>query len=234
MFYFFKFCIISLQLMLMSSWAVASAIKDMQSWWNITALGTFHKDNQLTPFKYWLEGQQRLGDYSRRSSQTILRPGLGYALNGTTSIWLGYALIDTDIPFTQVSFYERRIWQQLLWIKNYSHLTLSSRTRLEERFLANTPPMGWRLREMLKMTSPISKRFKLNIVGSNEIFWHLNNFFGQNNNGFDQNRFFIGLGFKIDALANVELGYLNQFIYRRQAPNFWSNNLSTTLFLQFS
>lgn len=214
--------------------AIAAEITDMQSWWSSTIVGAIHKDNSITHFKYWLEGQDRFGDDSSRSSQRFVRPGLGYVLNETTSIWLGYAWIYTGVPLTKTPFVEQRIWQQLLWVKNYPQLTLSSRTRLEQRFLDNNPKTGWRVRQMIKMVSPLTNYPKLSVVGSDEVFWHKNNFVGQNNKGLDQNRFFIGLGYKINSSITIESGYLNQFIHRRAAPNFLANIISTTLSLNFN
>jgi hypothetical protein len=219
---------------LLSLGARGAEINDGQNWWNITAVGAIHRQNELIPFKYWLEGQERFGDYNRRSSQRFVRPGLGYTLNETTSIWLGYAWIYTGIPLTTTPFTEQRIWQQLLWVKRYPQLTLSSRTRLEQRFLDNNPKTAWRLREMIKMVSPLANYPKLSVIGSDEVFWHQNNFVGQNNKGLDQNRFFAGLGYKVNSSVTIESGYLNQFIHRRGADNFLAQAISTTLSLNFN
>ena len=110
--------------------AIGAEISDAQNWWGITAIGVFHKNHSATPFKYWLEGQQRLGDHNSRSSQRFVRPGLGYALNETTSIWLGYAWVYTGVPLTITPFMEERLWEQLLCVRKYSHHTFSSRTRV--------------------------------------------------------------------------------------------------------
>lgn len=114
--------------------AFANELHDMQSWWNITATGTIYKGKEKTNFKFWLEGIERLGDYYSRSTQAMLRPGIGYALNETTSVWLGSAWIETGVPLNSETIGERRIWQQLLWTKKYTYLTLSNRLRFEQRF----------------------------------------------------------------------------------------------------
>lgn len=226
--------IFSCLLLIISHIAISAEINDVQSWWNLTATGNFYKGTTKSHFKYWLEGQQRLGDHNSRSSQRILRPGLGYALNETTSLWLGSAWIYTGIPLTRAPFSERRIWQQLLWVKKYPDLSLTSRTRLEQRFLEGNPKTAWRIREMIKMVSPFRRKPQFSMVGSEEVFWHHNNFVGQRNQGFDQNRFFMGIGYKINGALTTEIGYLNQYIHRRGAPNFLSNNISTTLLCSFS
>lgn len=220
--------------LIFSSLGRGAELNDVQSWWNLAATGNFYKGKTRSNFKYWLEGQQRLGDHNRRSTQRILRPGLGYALNETTSLWLGTAWIYTGIPLTRSPFSERRIWQQVLWVKKYLQLTLISRSRLEQRFLEGNPKTAWRLREMPKIVSPFTKQPQFSVVGSDEVFWHHNNFVGQRNQGLDQNRFFMGIGYKINPTISTELGYLNQYIHRRGVPNFLSNNISTTLLFNFS
>lgn len=204
-------------------------LNDAQSWWNLTATGAIPKIGLESKAQYWLEGQQRFGDYSSRLTQSLFRPGLGYSLNQSISLWLGYAWIYTDIPFARIPFSERRLWQQVLWVKKRHNVTLSSRTRLEQRFLDNNPITSWRVREMLKIVAPIPNKSKLSIVSSNELFWLTNNLLGQNNKGFDQNRFFIGWGYKYNSKIHTEIGYLNQFIHRRAASNLLAHNLYTTL-----
>lgn len=159
----------------LNTWA---QINDMQSWWSLTAIGPFYEGNRATSFKFWLEGAQRLGDDSTRSTQRFLRPGVGYQLNETNSVWLGAAWIYTGIPLTRIPYSERRLWQQWLWSKTYPYSTLMQRLRLEERFLYNNPTTGWRLRDFVKMISPLAQNPQWSVVGSNELFWDLNNFVG--------------------------------------------------------
>ncbi|RUR12633.1 DUF2490 domain-containing protein [Legionella sp. km772] len=223
-----------LGLLLFSPLTQGAEINDVQTWWNLTAIGSFYQGKTKSPVKYWLEGQQRLGDDSSRSTQRMLRPGVGYAINETTSLWMGSAWIYTGIPLTRAPFSERRLWQQVLWVKKYPQLNLTSRTRLEQRFLEGNPKTAWRLREMVKMVSPFIYKPQFSIVGSDEVFWHHNNFIGQRNQGFDQNRFFLGMAYKINSTITTEIGYLNQFIHRRGAANFQSNNLSTTVLFNLS
>ncbi len=206
--------------------------RDFQSWFNITAIGKTHsKDKILGRVQYWLEGQQRLGDDSSRFSQILLRPGLGYALTENLSIWLGYAWIYTGKPNTPNPFEEDRIWQQLLWIKTYRSLTLMSRTRTEQRFLENNPKTAYRFRELIKISVPLKHYPEFSFVTSDELFLHKNNFVGTNSRGFDQNRYFIGLGYKISPIATTELGYMNQYIRRFGVPDFLANIVSINFYL---
>lgn len=212
--------------------ATAATQYDMQTWVNVTAIGTFHTANKpFNRLKYWLEGQERLGDDSSHFTQTLVRPGLGYALTENLSIWVGYGWVHTGYPLTTHPFTEDRIWQQLLWIKTTPYLTFTSRTRMEQRFLANNPKTAYRARQLFKVSIPLKAHPKFSLVSSDEVFWHKNNFVGRNNRGFDQNRFFAGLGYKITPMVNTEIGYLNQYIRRVGAPNFLSNNVSVSFLL---
>src|SRR5689334_22961472 len=92
--------------------------RDFQTWLNLTMTGYIDKQsNTLNRVKYWLEGQERIGDDSTRSSQTLLRTGLGYELKSNLSLWVGYAWIYTGAPNTSHPYHEDRIWEQLLWVK---------------------------------------------------------------------------------------------------------------------
>ncbi|WP_058518519.1 DUF2490 domain-containing protein [Legionella parisiensis] len=208
--------------------------RDFQSWFNVTATGKTHsKDKILSRVLYWLETQERIGDDSSRFSQILVRPGLGYALTENLSIWVGYAWIYTGIPNTSNPFEEDRIWQQLLWIKSNRYLTFTSRTRTEQRFLENNPKTAYRFRELIKISVPIKQYTKFSFVASDELFLHKNNFVGKNSRGFDQNRFFIGFGYKINPITTTEIGYMNQYIRRFGVPDFLSNIVSINFFINF-
>lgn len=210
-----------------SEQGVCALERDFQSWLNATVTGSFSKTGQPpSHFKYWLEGQQRFGDDSSRLTQTMLRPGLGYSVTKNLSLWLGYAWVYTGHPLTTRPFEEDRIWQQLLWVKKNQYLTLTSRTRTEQRFLENNPKTAYRIRELIKISIPWSFDSKFSVVSSNELFWHKNNFVGTNSSGFDQNRLFLGLGYKVNPIVTTEFGYMNQYIRRFGVPNFLANILS--------
>ena len=218
-------------LLILSKPGICSLERDIQSWINLTATGSFKKNKASNHWRYWLEGQERFGDDSSRITQTLLRPGIGYAINANTSIWLGYAWVHTGAPLTNNPFTENRIWQQLLWVKTNQYLTFTSRTRTEQRFLENNSKTAFRARELIKLSIPWRRESKFSLVTSNELFWHKNNFVGRNSRGFDQNRIFIGFGYKLNPAINTEIGYMNQYIRRFNVPNFLANILSINFFL---
>lgn len=207
---------------------------DTQSWLNVTVTGNIDKQSKaLNRFKYWLENQERIGDDSSRLSQALLRAGIGYAIKTNLSLWVGYAWIHTGAPNTTRPFNEDRIWEQLLWTTKMQQLMVTSRTRMEQRFLANNHKVAYRARQLLKLALPLECLPKFSIVGSDELFWHKNNFIGRNGQGFDQNRFFIGMGYKFNDQMTTEIGYMNQYVKRFGVPDFQANILSINFYANF-
>jgi hypothetical protein len=205
---------------------------DFQTWLNVTAIGNFYKKNKApTRFNYWLEGQERVGNNSRHFTQTLLRPGLGYTITSNLSLWIGYGWVYTGYPLTPNPFEENRIWEQLLWVKTIRAITITSRTRMGQRFLENNSKTALRARQLLKISVPLRAYKNFSFVSSDELFWHKNNFIGRNSTGFDQNRFFIGLGYRINPKITTEFGYMNQYIRRFGVPNFLANIASVNFFL---
>lgn len=217
--------------------AAENTVDDFQTWGAIIATGNFSPDSRL---KWWLEGQGRFGNDSSRFSQGIIRPGVGYALNEKTSIWLGYAWIPTSRPFAgQGQFNEHRIWQQLLWSNAYSFGTITSRTRTEQRFfdIQGSTDVGHRFRQMFKISVPMpSISPKVSFVAFEEIFINLTpvHDLGRKS-GFNQNRIFAGVAYKFNKVATGEIGYLNQIFNRPNSsrPDQMQHVLAVNLLLNF-
>ena len=206
-----------------------ASTSDSQLWTNIVA--TLPLINKKPQLRSWLEIQERIGEDASQLSQLIFRPGLGYQLTPFTSIWLGYAWIHTAPPFTTESFVENRMWQQLLWSNEYSQVRITARSRLEERFISRNIHTGWRYRQLVRAAFTIPRHDKHTFILSDELFFHLNDFNHNNNDGFDQNRFFMGLGYQTSKQSTVEAGYLNQKIRRVNDERYNGHNLLLTLTL---
>lgn len=207
------------------------AAYDVQAWFNVTAIGAF--SSEQPKIRYWLEGQERVGDDVSRNFQNIVRPGIGYAVSEHTSLWLGYAYIYTEQLGSGLIVKENRIWQQMLWRTAYNSMALTHRLRLEQRFFQPNTNTAWRLRDMVKVGLPFYPKAKISLVTSNEIFFHLNNFNGIANQGFDQNRYFIGLAYGFNPNYTVEMGYINQYIRRINTTNLTCDNITMQLSLNF-
>jgi hypothetical protein len=208
--------------------------EDFQTWGNITAMGSLGTLNpDLKNYKYWLEGQGRFGEDTSRFSQGMLRTGLGYALNDNTSIWLGYAFIPTEEPFTVSPVDEHRIWQQLLWSDTFSFGTVTSRSRFEQRFVQNGEDVGWRFRQLLKLSTPLPFATDFSLVLTDEYFANINRTDWGADDGFDQNRVFGGVGYNFNKNTRTEIGYMNQYIRKAVGPDRMSHILSVNLYLNY-
>ncbi|MGR9086182.1 MAG: DUF2490 domain-containing protein [Gammaproteobacteria bacterium] len=228
-----KFCAALSGLMLTGPVAAKTA-EDFQTWGNITLTGRLGAVSpELKNFRYWLEGQGRFGDDTSRFSQGMLRSGLGYALNDAASIWLGYAFIPTEEPFSTPPVDEHRIWQQLLWSKAFSSGTITSRSRFEQRFVQRGDDVGWRFRQLFKLSSPLPFAPDFSLVLTDEYFVNLNRTDWNADDGFDQNRLFTGMGYNFNTNIRTEIGYMNQYIRKSEAPDRISHILSVNLYLNY-
>lgn len=143
-------------------------------------------------------------------NQLLVRPSIGYQLTKELSVWQGYAWVTNYLP-KFVS--ENRIWQQVLYekeLKNFPRWSFSNRLRLEERFIQDISGVPVRIRNMIKFKYALDKRWSFLIY--DEPFININSHFAGPQSGFDQNRFFVGLGKRITKDFNVEGGYLMQYI----------------------
>ena len=211
------------------SLAATLPTSDFQIWGNVTAMGPVSGK-----VRYWLEGQGRFGDDASRLSQLLLRPGVGYVLNNSSSLWVGYAYINTRFPFSSQNSDENRIWQQFLWVKDLSWGRLFSRTRLEQRFIDSVSTTGWRFRQFVRMQRPFKSNDRVFIALADEVFVQLNNTSKQSSNrGFDQNRIFAGIGFLPNTNTLFEIGYQNQTIRRVNTLNYSGNYIASNLIFNF-
>lgn len=215
----------------------ANDLTDYQVWGNMTATGNWGFVNTDNPFlkklKWWAEGQGRFGDNASHFSQALLRPGLGYQVNNTTSIWAGYAWAPTGSPFFKTPLDEQRVWQQVLWRDKFSFGTVQARTRLEERMFPQvTSDMGLRLRQLLKLSVPLSFAPGFSYIIQDEAFWALTQNDFIHRTGLDNNRFFTGVGYAITKEITGEIGYMNHYIVRR-GPNLMDHILSINLLANF-
>ncbi|MDP1558675.1 MAG: DUF2490 domain-containing protein [Nitrosomonas sp.] len=236
--------IVSIAIVLMFSSPVfaESTMEDFEVWGNVTAIGSLAPVNQnLKNFRFWLEGQGRFGNDASQFSQSLMRPGVGYAVNDKTTVWLGYAWAPTAQPFAlKHPFNEHRIWQQVLWADNFSFGRVTSRSRLEQRFFDESAPgdsdVAHRFRQFFKLAVPMPfVSPKVSFIIQDEIFVNLTNTDRGIFNGFDQNRIFSGLAYRFNQIVTGEVGYMNQYYNRPHSarPDQMVHILGVNLFLNY-
>lgn len=201
---------------------------DTQAW-----LGLFANKKLDERWSLYAEGQGRYGDEIGRLSQTLLRTGVGYKLTDNVTVLLGYGYISTDRNNID-DVGENRIFQQVSWRPGeFAGVKVSTRTRLEQRFVNTGDDTGWRFRQSVKVVRPLTESGSLDLVGLAEVFVALNDTDFGANAGIDQLRLFAGVGFPLTKEIRVETGYLNQNINRPQRDNAMNHALSLFVNVNF-
>jgi hypothetical protein len=190
------------------------------------------------PWGVHFDVQWRRSNVITRWQQYQLRPGLNYQVSPKLLLTLGYAFTRTypygEFP-VRTAIPEHRIYQQALIRTNTRVLGIQHRIRFEQRFIryADPQPRSWtyqnRFRYLLRGELPLTRKAdhtpRWYVPAYNEILIGLPPDYGAR--PFDQNRLFIGVGYSA-ALANIEVGYLNQFTGQRNGRVFEFNS---TLFV---
>lgn len=206
----------------------AMAEEDIQGWAAATA--TVPVDDKLV---IWLEAQGRFSDDVTRLGQVLIRPGMGYKVTPSTTLFAGYAYVRTS-PAGGAVTTEHRIWQQALWraLGDGKGVTLSGRTRLEQRFVHGTDDVGVRFRQLLRLTAPIDRQ-GTQVVGWTEGFFGLNDTQAGQRGGFDRLRNFAGVSLPVNDQMRLEPGYMNEYVRRRGVDDRVNHIASVTVNLNF-
>ncbi|MBY0283341.1 MAG: DUF2490 domain-containing protein [Sphingomonas sp.] len=188
----------------------AHAEHDAQAWPVVIVQGKI-KDDAI----FWLEAQPRITDDAQRLGQLLIRTAIGVQLGKRTSVLSGYAFIRTD-PIDRPLAHEHRLWQQLLLplSKPGARLTVTARTRLEERFVEGFDGVGWRLRQQVRLQHKLPGQSKLSAVLWSEPFYNMNTTDWGQRAGWDQVRTFAGVSIPLSKKVTLEPGYLNQTVLR--------------------
>ncbi|GAA0338798.1 DUF2490 domain-containing protein [Sphingomonas oligophenolica] len=147
-----------------------------------------------------------------RPSQLEARLQLGRHLSGSVTLWAGYVHVVT-YHLGQPAGIENQSVEQLNWaMGSVLGVTISSRTRLEQRFQRGADATNWRLRAQLRLALPVARN-GTSLVAWTEPFVALNHT-SANRETFDQIRNFIGVSVPVAKHVEVEVGYLNQYLHR--------------------
>src|SRR6056297_3009863 len=212
--------------------AEAQVVDDEGTWLALFSSGDLRTSRGSGDrMKWWFDGHARFFDDSDGFGQSIVRPGLGYRVGETATVWAGYGWIRTS-PGDSDGFDEHRIWQQLTWDDRLGCVLLSLRSRFEQRFLETGADTGWRIRQLVSFREPIAASRRATWVAWDEIFFHLNDTDWGANGGFDKNLVFLGIGYRNHEQSplRLEVGYLNQTVNRTSPTDLSNHLLSVNLF----
>jgi hypothetical protein len=187
------------------------------------------------PWGVHLEMQNRLSEWGEDWQQVLFRTGINYQIDPKMSVSLGYAFVET-FPYGELpaaaAFDEHRIYEQFGCKDSWMGLDWQHRFRLEQRFIEDLAAADWRpenrIRYMLRTAVPLTEDKSWYIAMWDEVFLN----FGGNldNNHFDQNRAFAGIGHKLDKFTALEVGFLEQTLQKRGGAN-WENNHTVAVWL---
>jgi len=164
--------------------------------------------------------------------QTLLpRVGLNYQVRSNHVATAGYAYIPNRYRAGAVDglVAEHRLWQQYIINQPLSKaVALQHRFRLEERWLPNVAAVGnalektgsrftTRFRYFNRLVVPLHKQsgaFNKGLFAAlqNEVFINTTHRSHVNGRWFDQNRLYVAMGCRLSKKADVETGYLNQYL----------------------
>ena len=88
---------------------------------------------------------------------------------------------------------------------------ISSRTRLEHRFINRNSGIAWRLRQQLLAKFRISCNEKIRPVIFDEIFFNLNHPKWVSNSTINQNRILLGCDVYFSEKNFIRIGYMNRY-----------------------
>lgn len=194
--------------------ASAQVREDGQVWFQTVAQGPIAGD-----LVYFAELQPRFSADSAALAQMLIRPAVGVKLGDKVTLYQGYANVRTPQAGGGETR-ENRSFQQLNWALGApGGVAVTSRTRLEQRWLSSGSDLGWRLRQMIRGAVPLKQGGKVKLIGSAEVFVALNDTDWGARGGFDRIRSFAGVELPLSGKSTVELGYLNQYVSTRTGPD---------------
>ena len=167
------------------------------------------------------EVQYRNYNFAGDLEQLLLRTGIGYNLSeNNNNLLLGYAYIHSE-PYVagtddKLETDEHRIFQQFISKQQFGRINIQHRYRIEERFVKDDFKL--RLRYFLSLNIPINKK----VMDKNAIYASAYNeiFLNTEQNQFDRNRLYGGIGYCFNKSIKVEAGIMSQMMANNSRAQF--------------
>ena len=181
----------------LGNWLIYIGNKKIDSKWN------WHHEVQYRNYN-------AIGDLE----QLLLTTGIGYNLTeNNNNLLLGYGFIHSQNYIAnadeKVNVDEHRIFQQFITRQSFSRVQLQHRYRFEQRFIEDTD-FRVRFRYFLSLNVAINNSDIVDKTWYGSIYNEI--FINGNQNIFDRNRLYFGIGYKLSQSAKFEIGYMNQFL----------------------
>ncbi len=157
------------------------------------------------------EIQYRNYNFIGDTEQLLLRTGLGYNLTeNNNNLHLGYAFIYSE-PYVsgtddKTSSNEHRIYQQFVTRQQFNRVSLQHRYRFEQRFLEE----DFQLRLRYFLSANIALNTKEMQDGTVYLSLYNEIFVKPEDQYFDRNRVYGGVGYRFSKNVRTEIGVMNQ------------------------
>jgi Protein of unknown function (DUF2490) len=186
--------------------------------WGTWISNTYQTDFGGSKYLAFLELAPRFKHDSGDFQQFIIRPLVGYKLTKEVSLWLGYTwqgeyTKSHDDEFDNAT---NDIVEQLQWVHDLTpDLNFQYRFRVEQRFFADAD-VAHRLRQRFRFQYSIPDT-KAYLIAFDELFIYFNDLnysprASSVQQGINQNRSYVGVGYKITPHINVDTGYQLQYV----------------------
>lgn len=226
------FVLVSLVIACHSKPTQAQTLDDTGLWFAAFGNGELNLGSDASsPLMWWLDTHYRMRDDTGGFNQSILRPGLGWKVAEDQALWAGYAWILTS-PVQGEDFDEHRFWQQWTAAPSAGDFRFLHRSRFEQRWVETGDDVGLRWRQLHRAQRILSNCPQWSLIAWDEVFFNLNDTDWGAETGLDQNRAFLGFGYKrcADAPVRTEIGYLNQFVNDQGGEDGMNHILSINFF----
>jgi hypothetical protein len=172
--------------------------------------------------------QYRRNDLLANKLQVLGRLGIEYYSGQGSQYTFGYAF-SRQFSYSEISLHytdEHRFWEQMSLNDQYGRLLLQHRYRLEQRFFEKPETdeqdecstsqivLRHRMRYRFMLQFPLNKKE----MQENTLFISVFDEFmvgfgkGVEKNILDQNRIYLGIGWRFNSHASLQIGYQNQYV----------------------
>ncbi len=204
----------------------------------------FSQDVEHNAWLFWSH-QQKIGERWQLSSDVqvrsadnldyvntlLIRPGIGYKIAANQTLTLGYTYFGTweKEKSGRVYEHENRIFEQFQIENEIKKVEITNRLRYEQRFMYQQYHRVFtqRLRHYLMVQVPLlaDPLFTKGLYTAfqNEIFLNVQGQEHLTKRTFDQNRTYLGLGYRFSQELEMEGGYMFRYIIAEENTNVRNN-----------
>lgn len=205
--------------LLLGSAQPASADEDTQLW---ASARVNHAINEDWAAAVWTQG--RIADDVSEADQFLIAPNVHYRILTGLKVGIAWTYWAKRNASDEVD-----LAQELSYSRKLADLVAGNRVRLEQRFRNDTSDVVHRGRHRLHLAHPIGETRAYAVLW-NEVFVNFNDE-KVVPHGYEQNRLFGGVGFRLGGFARVEVGYMWRNLARRGMNSRDDHTVSLSLFL---